>query len=118
MRCGRLFEGTPAQMHASLSKLADLPLRHCLCGHEYTLANLRFADAADREILCSRNAGSPTRALDRGMPTLPSTSQSSAPPIFPARQRRALVASASRYADAPQNPVEVFAALTEMEGRV
>ena len=42
--CGRLFEGTPAQMHASLSKLAALPddTRVC-CAHEYTLSNLKFA---------------------------------------------------------------------------
>lgn len=42
--CGRLFEGTPAQMWASLGKLASLPgdLRVC-SGHEYTAANARFA---------------------------------------------------------------------------
>ncbi|MDT8998449.1 hydroxyacylglutathione hydrolase [Paucibacter sp. APW11] len=42
--CGRLFEGTPAQMHASLQALLALPAdtRVC-CAHEYTLSNLRFA---------------------------------------------------------------------------
>ena len=42
--CGRLFEGTPAQMNDSLGKLAALPgdTRVC-CAHEYTLSNLRFA---------------------------------------------------------------------------
>ncbi len=46
--CGRLFEGTPAQMHASLSRLAALPgdTRVC-CAHEYTLANLKFARAVE-----------------------------------------------------------------------
>ncbi len=46
--CGRLFEGTPAQMLASLDALASLPddTRIC-CGHEYTLANLRFARAVE-----------------------------------------------------------------------
>ena len=46
--CGRLFEGTPAQMLASLDTLAMLPAdtRVC-CGHEYTLANLRFARAVE-----------------------------------------------------------------------
>ncbi len=39
--CGRLFEGTPAQMVASLAKLAALPAdTRVYCGHEYTLANL------------------------------------------------------------------------------
>jgi hydroxyacylglutathione hydrolase len=46
--CGRLFEGTPAQMLASLDKLAALPpATRVFCAHEYTLANLRFAAAVD-----------------------------------------------------------------------
>ncbi len=46
--CGRLFEGTPAQMRASLAKLAALPpATQVYCAHEYTLANLRFAQAAE-----------------------------------------------------------------------
>ena len=46
--CGRLFEGTPAQMWASLSALAALPpATRVYCGHEYTLANLRFAQAVE-----------------------------------------------------------------------
>ncbi len=46
--CGRLFEGTPAQMLASLDSLAALPddTRVC-CTHEYTLSNLRFARAVE-----------------------------------------------------------------------
>ena len=46
--CGRLFEGTPAQMLASLTRLAALPeaTRVC-CAHEYTLGNLRFARAVE-----------------------------------------------------------------------
>ena len=46
--CGRLFEGTAAQMHSSLSKLAARPRDTLVyCAHEYTLSNLRFARAAD-----------------------------------------------------------------------
>ena len=42
--CGRLFEGSPRQMHASLAKLAALPPETLVCsGHEYTTSNLRFA---------------------------------------------------------------------------
>lgn len=42
--CGRLFEGTPAQMHASLTRLAALHPDTLICsGHEYTASNLRFA---------------------------------------------------------------------------
>ena len=48
--CGRLFEGTPDQMWASLSKLAALPPETLICsGHEYTAANLRFAATVDPE---------------------------------------------------------------------
>lgn len=71
--CGRVFEGTPRQMHESLQKLAKLPGETIgCCGHEYTVANLTFAEAVEpgnqrlRERLESaRNA----RAAD--MPTLP-----------------------------------------------
>lgn len=46
--CGRLFEGTPAQMLASLDKLAALPADTVVCcAHEYTLGNLRFAQAVE-----------------------------------------------------------------------
>ena len=46
--CGRLFEGTPEQMHASLSKLAALPAETSVyCAHEYTLSNLKFGLAVE-----------------------------------------------------------------------
>ncbi len=46
--CGRLFEGTAEQMHDSLSRLAALPEQTLVyCTHEYTLSNLRFAQAAE-----------------------------------------------------------------------
>jgi hydroxyacylglutathione hydrolase len=48
MGCGRLFEGTAEQMHASLQRLAALPDHTALyCGHEYTLANGKFAQHAE-----------------------------------------------------------------------
>jgi len=73
--CGRLFEGTPAQMQASLSKLLALPpqTRVC-CAHEYTLSNLRFAQAVepDNPALAARlQADQAARSASR--PTLPST---------------------------------------------
>lgn len=46
--CGRLFEGTAEQMHASLQRLAALPANTLVCcGHEYTAGNLRFAAAVE-----------------------------------------------------------------------
>lgn len=73
--CGRLFEGTPAQMHASLARLAALPAdtRVC-CGHEYTLANLKFAHAVEPDNGAVIDFARRCQALrDRGLPTLPST---------------------------------------------
>ena len=72
--CGKLFEGTPAQMHASLAKLSDLPdaTRVC-CGHEYTMQNLRFAQAVEpgnTEIAAHAETCRSLRA--KGKPTLPS----------------------------------------------
>jgi hydroxyacylglutathione hydrolase len=47
--CGRLFEGTPVDMHGSLSKLAALPGNtEVYCGHEYTEKNLLFAAEAEK----------------------------------------------------------------------
>lgn len=46
--CGRLFEGTPEQMHQSLASLAALPAEtRVYCTHEYTLSNLKFAQAVE-----------------------------------------------------------------------
>lgn len=48
--CGRLFEGSAAELHASLSRLASLPAKtQVYCAHEYTAANLRFALAVEPE---------------------------------------------------------------------
>lgn len=73
--CGRLFEGTPAQMLASLDRLAALPgnTRVC-CTHEYTLSNLRFARAVEpdnAELVAYQSHCETLRAESE--PTLPST---------------------------------------------
>jgi hydroxyacylglutathione hydrolase len=119
--CGRLFEGTAAQMWASLSKLAALPGDTAVyCGHEYTLSNLRFARAADPD--------NPTLAAwereaveqrERYVPTLPSTlARERAANPFLRADEPALAASASRHAGKPlHDPVQVFAALREWKNR-
>lgn len=73
--CGRLFEGTPAQMHASLSRLAALPPDTAVyCGHEYTVANLRFALAVEPgNPDIGRHLAECERRRARDLPTLPST---------------------------------------------
>lgn len=72
--CGRLFEGTPAQMLHSLDQLAALPgdTRVC-CTHEYTLSNLKFARAVEPDNAALLHYSSQCQALrERGEPTLPS----------------------------------------------
>lgn len=73
--CGRLFEGDPAMMHASLSKLAALdPRTRVFCGHEYTESNLKFAAHVEPSNAAIENARSRASALRKdGKPTVPST---------------------------------------------
>ncbi len=73
--CGRLFEGTPAQMHHSLSKFAALPAdAQVCCTHEYTLSNLRFAAAVEPGNAQRAAYDARCQALRAaGRPTLPSS---------------------------------------------
>lgn len=71
--CGRLFEGTPEQMFASLERLAELPDETLVCcAHEYTQANIRFArhvDPGNQALLEWEKQAQTLRAA--GLPTLP-----------------------------------------------
>lgn len=73
--CGRLFEGTPATMLASMRKLAALPADTVIyCGHEYTLSNARFAlsiDPTNSALVARAKEIEALRAKDQ--PTLPTT---------------------------------------------
>jgi len=73
--CGRLFEGTPGQMHDSLDKLASLPEEtRIYCAHEYTMANLGFACAVEPENPVIQQQIRECQALrDRNIPTVPGT---------------------------------------------
>ncbi|PLW68884.1 hydroxyacylglutathione hydrolase [Pseudohalioglobus lutimaris] len=73
--CGRLFEGTPAMMHASLQALVALPAdTRVYCAHEYTLANLAFAEAVEPENAELAERLRQARATrEQGEPTVPST---------------------------------------------
>lgn len=114
--CGRLFEGTPAQMSDSLSKLAALPgsTRVC-CAHEYTLSNLRFARMAEPDN--PESAAYELKCLDlreQGRPTLPSTvaTERAVNPFLRTREPT-VVASALAHGAASSAPVDVLAALRE-----
>jgi hydroxyacylglutathione hydrolase len=115
--CGRLFEGTPAQMVDSLVKLTALPgdTRVC-CTHEYTLGNLKFATAVEpgnAELIHYRQQCEQRRS--RGEPTLPSTIalEKEINPFLRARQP-AVAQSAHGYNGADEgDEVAVFAALRQ-----
>ena len=113
--CGRLFEGTAAQMHASLGKFAALPGDTLVyCAHEYTLSNLRFARAADPGNPAINDRETSARAaLAKGNPSLPSTIESElAANPFLRSAIPALATSASQHAGHTlTSPLEVFAAL-------
>ena len=115
--CGRLFEGTPRQMHDSLAKLAVLPDATLVyCGHEYTLANIRFAktaEAANPELANWEREANAQRAKDE--PTLPSTiaREKLANPFLRCGEP-AVVSAASRYAGKPlADPVSVLGAIRD-----
>jgi hydroxyacylglutathione hydrolase len=117
MGCGRLFEGTPADMHAALSKLARLPDDTLVyCGHEYTESNIRFAKVLDPEnqtLLELEDRARKLRAQD--LPTVPTrmAEEKAANPFMRCDQPE-IRAAASRHAgkDLAQ-PVSVLEAIRD-----
>ncbi len=113
--CGRLFEGTPEQMWSSLSKLAALPPATAVyCGHEYTLANLRFAAAVEPGNAAIRERiRRESDKRERAMPTLPSTiAEEHATNPFLRAALPAVMASAAAHAGRPvTGAVDAFATL-------
>ncbi len=75
--CGRLFEGDAQQMHASLLPFLDLdPSIQMYCGHEYTLANVRFANTVEPDnLIIADYLEVVERHTEKGMATLPTTLQ-------------------------------------------
>jgi hydroxyacylglutathione hydrolase len=113
--CGRLFEGTPAQMLDSLTRLADLPAatRVC-CTHEYTLSNLRFAQTVDpgnAALTQYRQWCDDQRA--RNLPTLPSTIglEQAVNPFLRAHQPSLALAAQTHNPACGSDPLAVFATL-------
>lgn len=111
--CGRLFEGTPQQMHHSLSRLAALPDDTLVyCAHEYTLANLRFALVAEPANQATHARFLETeRARAAGRPTVPAPlALEKATNPFLRCADPSLVEAASHYAGHPlAEGAEVFA---------
>ena len=114
--CGRLFEGTPAQMLDSLAKLAALPDDTLVyCGHEYTEHNLRFSMAVEpgNEQTAQRSAEAAFMRL-RGRPTVPSTlaQEKQTNPFMRCHEPAVIAAARQRNPDA-NDAVSVFATIRE-----
>ena len=113
--CGRLFEGTPSQMLASLDRLASLPADTAVCcGHEYTLANAAFARAVDPANDALRRRTEEAQAMrNAGRPTLPSTLalELATNPFLRVEAPAIRAAVAGRLGRQPVDRVETFAEL-------
>jgi hydroxyacylglutathione hydrolase len=113
--CGRLFEGTPAMMNESLSKLSRLPQQtQVYCTHEYTLANLKFAAAADsKNILLKKRIEVEEAKRAMNKPTLPSSIELELEtnPFLRCNEDGLKQSAATRLGREPANDVEVFSTL-------
>lgn len=113
--CGRLFEGTPAQMHESLSKLAALPgATQVYCTHEYTTSNLAFALAVepDNQALIE-HAGRVRELRAANTPSLPSSIdlELRINPFLRTAQPAVRAAAVRRAGHELENETETFAVL-------
>ena len=114
--CGRLFEGTAAQLHGSLQRLGELPGRtRVCCTHEYTVSNLRFACAVEPANARAAQHLRHCQALrEHGGITLPSSIELERQINPFLRCAEPAVVTAARQAGAAdESPVAVFAALRE-----
>jgi len=113
--CGRLFEGTAEQMHRSLSKIAALPSETLVyCTHEYTLANLKFAQVVEPENAELKNYAERCKALrERDIATLPSNIalEHSVNPFLRASCETVKRSAEAHEGRALQSDTEVFAAV-------
>lgn len=119
--CGRVFEGTPQQLYASLEKLMALPDETLVyCGHEYTLANIGFAKAVEpgNAALAEREK-SDAALRNENRPTLPSTiGREKATNPFLRVTRPAVIESANKYLGRRMaEPAAVFAALRQWKNQ-
>lgn len=115
--CGRLFEGTAAQLHAALGRIGVLPpLTLIYSAHEYTESGIRFAHAVEPgNPAIDARASDVHRRLAAGMPTVPFTlaDELATSPFLRCREPAVIAAAAQRLGRAPADELEVFAALRE-----
>lgn len=110
--CGRLFEGTAQQMHASLSRLAALPGNtRVYCAHEYTQANLQFALAVEPDNRAlHQQLQVVTKLRTNNQPTVPSilSQELATNPFLRSDQPAVIKAACDRGSDVNANPVRVL----------
>ena len=113
--CGRMFEGTPAQMLGSLDRLAALPAETRVCGgHEYTVANAAFAQAADPANPALRHRAEQAVAQRQaGQPTVPTTmaEERACNPFLRVDSDAIRASITARLGREPRDRVETFAEL-------
>ncbi len=113
--CGRVFEGTPAQMTESLDTLAGLDPRTLVyCAHEYTVSNLRFAVAVEPASSdCAARLVEAQALRERGIATVPSTIgiERESNPFLRIDVPDVVAAARQRLGHPPADRVEVFAAI-------
>jgi hydroxyacylglutathione hydrolase len=113
--CGRMFEGTPPVMHASLRKLAALPPdTQVYCAHEYTMSNLRFAAAVmpdNADVLQRMRTDGAKR--ERNEPTVPSSIglELRTNPFLRSAEPAVVAAARQHQADAANDPATIFGVL-------
>ncbi len=111
--CGRLFEGSPAQMFDALAKLSSLPDKtKVYCGHEYTQANLKFAQVIEpNNAILNEYAKKVDELREKGQSTLPTTiGQEKAINPFMRTQVPAVKSAVSIFAK-DNSDLETFSAL-------
>jgi hydroxyacylglutathione hydrolase len=113
--CGRLFEGTPGQMHDSLSRLAALPADTVVfCAHEYTLANLNFARTVEPHNQAIADEIERVQSLRaRAVPSVPSNllRERATNPFLRCAEPAVIAAAQRQSGHGTNNPVDIFAAL-------
>lgn len=119
--CGRLFEGTAAQLHAALQRLGVLPgLTLAYCAHEYTASGIRFASAVEPgNTAVAVRGGEVARRRAAGLPTVPFSiaDELATNPFLRCREPEVVATVGRRLGHAPADQLEVFAALRTWRDR-
>lgn len=113
--CGRIFEGTPAQMLAAMDKLSKLPGNSRVCAaHEYTLSNLKFAQAVEPHNAALHDYTQRcTKLRSLNLPTLPAqlANELKINPFLRSRHKDVIQAVKNYLPNTAEQEVEIFANL-------